>query len=224
MQRLNAPIRAAERSHADRCGLVGRSVVRGQCGFTLIELLLTVAVAGVVLSLAVPSFTNLMRNNARATRVNDMIGAFSIARSEAITRRTTVSLCASKAPFSACNTPIDGSFDLGWIVFQDDNGTRGVVDAGDTVLRVFNPDMDGSAMLTFTHNNDAATVGAVTLNSRGRLETLLSTPRRLRYCDRRGAADSVAVIEVSVSGQARVQNAQEMSTDSDLTRNIRCPS
>lgn len=201
---------------------------RRQRGVTLIELLLTVTVFAVLLSIGVPSFSEFLRNNARTTRLNEMIGAFAIARSEAITRRTTVTLCESAAPFTACNNapnpPTSGAFEGGWIVFQDDNGTRGVVDAGDVMLRVFQPDMAGSATLTFTHTDDSQKIGFVTFEARGRPMSWTNPRTILRYCDKRGAADSVSVINVNRSGQVRVQNKKENSGDANLTRNMRCPS
>ena len=115
-------------------------------------------------------------------------------------------------------------------MFRDNVGTRGVVDAGDLVLRVFDPGMSGAAKITFTRSDNTTKVGYVSFDARGRLATSLSGAgafrmgARLRYCDKRGATNSVGVIEVSRSGQVRVQNKEELSSDSTVTTNLSCPS
>ena len=60
-----------------------------QRGFTLLELMVTVTVLGVLLGLAVPSFTAAMRNNRIVSQNNEFIGALNYARSEAIRRSST---------------------------------------------------------------------------------------------------------------------------------------
>jgi type IV fimbrial biogenesis protein FimT len=64
-------------------------------GFTLIELIVTMAVALVLISIAFPSFRTLTQNSRMAAQVNDLIADLSYARSEAIKRRDTVSICTS---------------------------------------------------------------------------------------------------------------------------------
>ena len=61
-----------------------------QQGFTLVELMVTIVVFGILLTIAVPSFTSLM-DSIRVKRAGDAISAFLInAKSEAIKRNTTV--------------------------------------------------------------------------------------------------------------------------------------
>jgi type IV fimbrial biogenesis protein FimT len=57
---------------------------KSEYGFTLIELMVTLAVAAVVLTLGVPSFQDMMRNNRLTTYANAMISDLNFARSEAI--------------------------------------------------------------------------------------------------------------------------------------------
>lgn len=61
-------------------------------GFTLIELMLGILVAGVLLALAVPSFQNLMANNALRTASADLVTAINTARSQAVSLRKDVIL------------------------------------------------------------------------------------------------------------------------------------
>lgn len=61
-------------------------------GFTLIELMIGIAVAGVLLALAVPSFQNLMANNALRSSTADFITAVNTARAQAVNLRVNVTL------------------------------------------------------------------------------------------------------------------------------------
>ena len=86
-------------------------------GFTLIELMVTVAVLGIAIGIAVPSFAELIKNNRAESQSNAVVNALSLARSEAIKRGATVTV----APLTAGT-----SWDNGW-----------AVKAGAEVLRTF---------------------------------------------------------------------------------------
>ncbi len=55
-------------------------------GFTLLELIVTVVVASILLTVAVPSFTTLIRSNRAASEANALLTMLTLARSEAIKR------------------------------------------------------------------------------------------------------------------------------------------
>lgn len=65
-------------------------------GFTLIELVVTLVVAAVIVAWGLPSFKNLIISNRLVSQTNDLIGSLNLARSEAIKRGSTVSVCKSK--------------------------------------------------------------------------------------------------------------------------------
>lgn len=106
-------------------------------GFTLIELIVTMGLAAIILTLAVPSFQTTLQNNRRTTQVNEFISAFNIARSEAIKRGVQVRICKS-SDGASCNTVTcdAGSgancWEQGWVIFADMN-SDGALDAGELI-------------------------------------------------------------------------------------------
>ena len=120
-------------------------------GFTLMELIVTLALAVIVLTLGVPSFQDALRNDRLTTRTNDLIGALQLTRSEAITRGVRVTLCKSANGTSCASS---GGYEQGWIVFVDPNDNA-TVDAGETIIRIFEPFPTGANM-TLTGNTHVA--------------------------------------------------------------------
>ena len=124
-----------------------------QTGFTLVELMITIAVAAVLLAIALPSFQQSLRSNRVATATNEMIGALSLARSEAIRNNGGGAVCSS-----ANGTACGGNWSDGWLAWADTNG-NGALDAGERVLRY----SQGNARLAVTNSG-----GTVSFDSRGR--------------------------------------------------------
>jgi type IV fimbrial biogenesis protein FimT len=92
-------------------------------GFTLIELMITLAVMAILLSWAVPSFQEIIRQNRLTTDTNDLVTALNLARSEAIKRGRTVTV-----------TPSGGDWGAGWtIATTDSDGNAITLRVGDGV-------------------------------------------------------------------------------------------
>lgn len=83
-------------------------------GFTLIELMITVAVLAIVVAIAVPSFTEQIRNNRSVSIANDFLDTISFARAQAASRPARISICASNNGTTCNNNWTDG-----YIVFVD---------------------------------------------------------------------------------------------------------
>ncbi|HPQ94000.1 MAG: GspH/FimT family pseudopilin [Thiothrix sp.] len=94
-----------------------------QAGLTLVELLVTVAVAAVIASMAMPGLQAMIENNRVRTVTNSFVSSLYLARSEAAKRRYLVVVCASDAFGTACDTSADG-YTNGWLVFTDYNDNK----------------------------------------------------------------------------------------------------
>ncbi len=97
-------------------------------GFTLIELMIVIAIAAILMTLAVPSFSLMINNSKVTSATNEFIGSLNLARSEALKRSNNVSVCKSNAAFTACDTSATTFTANGWLVFTDACGTVGSVD------------------------------------------------------------------------------------------------
>lgn len=110
-------------------------------GFTLMELMVTLVIATLLTTVAIPGFSKLIKKNRISAYTNKLVTSLALARSEAVKRGTLVSLCASNNGLGCTNT----NFQQGWIVFTDKN-TAGTVDGTDTILRV----QEAATGLSFT--------------------------------------------------------------------------
>jgi len=157
-------------------------------GFTLYELLFTLAIAGILLSLAAPSFAELQRNAQRTTTVNEFFHAVFLARSEAIKRGGVVSICKSS---NGRTCEHSGQWANGWIVFTNlDRDEPPQVDANETILRVYPGWRHGTvnsnrASFSFRPTSQGLVNGTIV------------------FCDERGSREARAII-ISHTGRPRV--------------------
>ncbi len=193
-------------------------------GFTLIELMTTLLVAAVVLGIGLPAFNQFIATNQMASSVNDLTSALHLARTEAVKRRASVTLCASANPEAAAPTCDNGgSIADGWIVFVDCTvapppaGTCGqpnyAVDANDVVLATHtalianlannfstNPNVD-PAYVTFAPTGFPLAIPAL-----GGVQPITD----FEFCDQRGNTDvggNVAAgrwIRISPTGRPQI--------------------
>ncbi len=71
-------------------------------GFTLLELMMGVAILGITMAFATPSFTTLISNNRISGNANDFISALQLAKAEAAARINPTTICNRNAAGNAC--------------------------------------------------------------------------------------------------------------------------
>jgi type IV fimbrial biogenesis protein FimT len=159
-------------------------------GFTMIEMLMTLAIAAILMTLAIPSFRNFLLNSRMVAQTNEFVLALASAKSEAVKRGVRVSVC-SRASNTACAAST--TWDGGWLVFVDNNGD-GTVNGADVVLQVRAP-LEGGNTLR------AGAYQFVTFQSTGFLPAGTASDT-LRLCDSRGMnANDPRSITITMQGR-----------------------
>ncbi|MGH7463360.1 MAG: GspH/FimT family pseudopilin, partial [Longimicrobiales bacterium] len=161
-----------------------------QCGFTLIELMVTIAVAGVLLGLALPTFRESLANQWAKSAASEMHLSMLMARSEAIKRSANIEIASNGGAV----------WNAGWVVRIASDGT---------VLRT----SESMPSTTFTCGNEAGTEvtcpGTVVFSRTGRptdfIEFRAFVPQYGTVLTR--------CVSVSLSGRPRVIT----DSDSDTT-------
>ena len=180
-------------------------------GFTLVELMMTLAIAGILVTLAVPSFSEVIKNNRLITQENDFITTLNLARSEAIRRSSRVTVCKSSDQVSCSGA---GSWDQGWIVFNDVNGDGVVTNPTTNVLRVHSSLSHG-----VTLRGDANLDSYVSYVSSGATQKLAGGASAtqsgvLVMCDDRGFVSQAKGIQISATGRVSVDSATSTAAGS----------
>jgi type IV fimbrial biogenesis protein FimT len=91
--------------------------------------MITVAIVAIVLTVGVPSFSQMIRSNRLTTCTNGFVAALNVARSEAIKRGMRVSVRKTNI-----------NWENGWEVFTDNpdvSGSYGTKEGADETLRVY---------------------------------------------------------------------------------------
>ena len=171
-----------------------------QHGFTLVELLVSMAVLAVLLGVAVPSFQSVVASSQLSSRTNDLVGALSLARSEAIRRGARVTLCKSSDGASCASS---GDWDQGWIAFVDTtrSGTDAAVDSGETVIQIYQGNANAVSIKGSTN-----VANYVSFASDGRAKVMAGTPQTgtLRPCSSSAALNNdsrARSIEITTTGR-----------------------
>jgi len=164
-----------------------------QHGFTLTEMMVTLAIAGISATLAIPTMKNISANSQRTADTNNLVSTMHAARSAAITRNVQVTICPSKNS-EQCD---EAQWQEGWIYFVDQNQNR-LVDAGETIL-------GSAAGIANTTVRSAGFEKFLTFRPNGHImgNTTADNSGEMLLCDDRGAEFSRSLI-VRVGGKPQL--------------------
>ncbi len=168
-------------------------------GFTLIEMMYALAIAGLLVAVGVPTFTATVQNGAMTASTNSIITALLAGRSEAVKRRTRVTVCPAEldAGVPGCT---GGGQSLLVFVNADDDAT---FDPGSGDIVVQFQDWIRGSVTTTTSNLP----GYVTYQSSGFTRAVGGGPiiGDLVFCDARG--DKAArVMSISATGRPQIRH------------------
>lgn len=161
-------------------------------GFSMVELMVVIAIVAVLLTIGLPGFQDTLQRNRVATMTNEVIGALSLARSEAIRTTRGGGMCAS-SDGATCG----GTWDQGWVVWANQGEVNTTLDAGDLLIRRVDPHPNMTISVSATAGGAAAS--RVAFDARGRVTTPSSITLSPASCPRGRAL--VRTMRINASGQ-----------------------
>ena len=167
-------------------------------GFSLLEMLVALAVLGVLLTVAAPSFRSMWSSVRMSAVTNDFLAALHLTRSSAIRLNRSVVMCVS-GDAQSCDQNAD--WHAGWMVFVDlnNNGRR---DGEDEQVLLTQSGVDSGIAIT----GNSAVNRFISWRSDGRMRrgTGRGVPQMgtVTFCPEYGQGRQIVV---NIGGRMRVQ-------------------
>ena len=172
-------------------------------GFTLVELIATLAILAILVAVAAPNFRRQIERTAIDKVKDNLYADLMLARTEAMARSTSVTVCPSAAPYAAipvCSVAANKTdWNIGWIVFSDFNtvGTRGSFEPtnNEELIKVYANSQPNTSAIRVSN-----AANRLSFEPRG----TTSTPATFEFCNTNiSYAESIIV---SMTGRARFDN------------------
>jgi len=166
-------------------------------GYSLIEMLVTMSIATVLISFALPSFVEIKSNKILKNERDRLMVSFAYARSYAINQQKQVVVCPSLSGYSCDN---QSKWNQGWIIFDDSNSNR-EFDNNEKLLQFENP-MDKSVKATSS-----------IFRSKIRFNNIGFSPGTnvsINFCDKRGNDFALSLI---INNAGRIKQSRPISSD-----------
>lgn len=150
-------------------------------GFTILELMIALLISAILMAIAVPSFTRIIRDNRVLSGANSLVGAIGQARSEALRRSRSVTVCPSVNGTTCSGSDWPG----GWIVVLEKTsvGTGGASDPDGTAVPPNGVLITGSKVKDTASTRTAGSKDWVRFTARGMVEEVLTLQLKPSTCN-----------------------------------------
>ena len=153
-------------------------------GFTPVEVMIGLGLIAIMLAVAVPSITNVVKDKRLATQLYTVMSDIHLARREAANRDVRIILCRSADP--DLSTPTCGGtandWSTGYLVFTGEDGNNTYQADTDTLLRRGQPAQQGVKLFTAATWNYTLEINPTgTLNEGGTAVMALCDDRGTTY-------------------------------------------
>jgi type IV fimbrial biogenesis protein FimT len=175
---------------------------KDESGVTLVELLITLSITSILIAVATPSLTTVIKDSRLRVGANALQNSFALARSSAVSRSAFVTICKST---DGAECAEGGDWSQGWIIYEgtiDDDPVQGGDDERIRVNRALND------QITFTGGSGLANY--VSFDAMG-----FTRDRNGNYqsgvfliCDDRGDAGRSRIVFLAAAGSSRVGDPQ----------------
>jgi len=175
-------------------------------GFTLIELIVVIAMLAILVSLAAPSFSTMVKNSRVSNLGNEFLLGLGFARSEAIGRNKCVTMCVAadiNAASPKCATA-GVEWNPGWIIFSNPQCDSDLTQPTAELLKAYVGNSAGPTL------NGTGTPRKFMFDSRGRLSPV-GAAASLSIAPPNEAATKMVCVDML--GRARIGNVGSISCD-----------
>ena len=175
-----------------------------QAGYTLVELLMVMALGTILLSIAVPSMTEMLNTQRSNAAGSSFLASLNLARAEAIKRNARVVICKSAAGLS-CD--LAGGWNQGRIMFHDVNNNA-ALDADEQLIERHGAMPDS---LSLTGNTQVANYVSYSASGSAKLVSGAFQAGTFTFC--RMPVSSAEVQQIVLSSTGRARSKKGVATD-----------